>query len=279
MVRTNATEFTVTGTTRLGFRSPSIFAPDSGGGSAALTTAAPTGLATGSVSGVNFKDLNGDGVRQAEEPVQAGVRVYADFNRNGYFDAGERNAYSNAAGEYTLTGLIPGTQRIRAVAPGGYLQTAPAAGYYDAFVPAGGDVARLNFGMTRTVRISGTVFNDANGNGVRDSGEAGLANSRVFLDANNDGDFDAGEPNVFTGTSGAYDFNGLPAGTYSVRVQPRPGVVLTSPTAVYSRTLGPGGAVSSLNFGFQFRPSILDPLLPLEPAPAPFPTPGPIPSL
>ena len=49
-----------------------------------------------------------------------------------------------------------------------------------------------NFGSTQRVLISGGVFNDANGDRVRQSTEAGLANWRVYLDADRDGVFDAG---------------------------------------------------------------------------------------
>jgi uncharacterized delta-60 repeat protein len=40
--------------------------------------------------------------------------------------------------------------------------------------------------------ISGTVFNDANNNGVRDAGEAGVGGVTVFQDLNNNGVYDAG---------------------------------------------------------------------------------------
>ena len=42
--------------------------------------------------------------------------------------------------------------------------------------------------------ISGIVFDDLNGNGVRESGEPGLANQRVYIDANFSNSFDKNEP-------------------------------------------------------------------------------------
>ena len=41
--------------------------------------------------------------------------------------------------------------------------------------------------------IAGVAFNDANANGVKDSGEPGQAGRRIFIDANLNGALDAGE--------------------------------------------------------------------------------------
>ena len=43
----------------------------------------------GSISGTKWNDLDGDGVRDADEPGLAGVSVYLDENNNGILDAGE----------------------------------------------------------------------------------------------------------------------------------------------------------------------------------------------
>jgi hypothetical protein len=70
--------------------------------------------------------------------------------------------------------------------------------------------------------ISGTVFNDANGNGVLDAGETGMAGVVVFLDANGNGVLDANEMYTTTDANGHYSFTGLATGpgsqTYAVRV-------------------------------------------------------------
>ena len=64
--------------------------------------------------------------------------------------------------------------------------------------------------------IEGTLFNDANGNGIQDSGEAGLAGRKVYVDLNGDGHWDTGEPYALTDTDGNYAITGLPPGTYDV---------------------------------------------------------------
>jgi len=69
-----------------------------------------------------------------------------------------------------------------------------------------------NFGS-----ISGSIFNDANHNGAKDSGESGLAGWRVYIDLNNDGVPNKNEPTVRTSSSGFYQIDDLPAGKYTVR--------------------------------------------------------------
>lgn len=65
--------------------------------------------------------------------------------------------------------------------------------------------------------ISGTVFRDANGNGVQDSTESGISQRTVYLDTNENGELNSGEPTTTTDSSGAYSFDGLGPATYPVR--------------------------------------------------------------
>src|SRR5204863_435156 len=72
--------------------------------------------------------------------------------------------------------------------------------------------------QVRGASIAGTVFNDANGDGLSagDSGKSGVV---VFIDSNTNGVKDAGEPSSTTDGTGAYSFTGLAAGVYSVDYQ------------------------------------------------------------
>lgn len=72
---------------------------------------------------------------------------------------------------------------------------------------------------TTTNSISGTVFNDLNKNGVKDSGEQGLAGFKINLysGANFDnGKYDSVYKTAVSDASGNYAFNSLANGTYSV---------------------------------------------------------------
>ncbi len=64
--------------------------------------------------------------------------------------------------------------------------------------------------------ISGTMFFDADQNGIQGPGEEGLAGRVVFLDTNNNGRFDEAEQSTTTGLNGFYVFTGLEPGDYRV---------------------------------------------------------------
>lgn len=68
--------------------------------------------------GVVFDDLDGDGVREANEPGRAGVIVYLDANGNGILDPGEPYRTTNAAGLYAFGGLTPNKSGHLQVLPG-----------------------------------------------------------------------------------------------------------------------------------------------------------------
>ena len=95
--------------------------------------------------------------------------------------------------------------------------------------------------------IAGTVYTDTNGNGAKDSGEPALSGWRVYLDTNRNGAYDSGERNVVTGSSGAYSFTGVAAGTYNVRQVDQGGWNRTNST--YVLTVSAGQSITGKNFG------------------------------
>ncbi|HZN70011.1 MAG TPA: SdrD B-like domain-containing protein [Tepidisphaeraceae bacterium] len=98
--------------------------------------------------------------------------------------------------------------------------------------------------------ISGTVFNDANNDARKNSGEAGLLNWRVYIDADNDGRFDSGEKSVLTDGSGNYRFTSLAAGTHRVRILQQSAWTRTTPTSgVHTLTLATGAIATDKHFG------------------------------
>ncbi|MCA1683622.1 MAG: hypothetical protein LC708_00605, partial [Actinobacteria bacterium] len=78
------------------------------------------------------------------------------------------------------------------------------------------DVFAFHAVVAGTAAIRGRVFDDANGNGAADPGEAGLAGVTVFLDANGNGALDPGETAQVTDAGGGFAFTGLAPGAYTV---------------------------------------------------------------
>ena len=70
----------------------------------------------GSKSGIKFNDINKNGTQEAGEWEMPGWTIYVDYNDNGTLDApDEPSAVTGADGSYTITGIKPGTWKIREV--------------------------------------------------------------------------------------------------------------------------------------------------------------------
>lgn len=99
--------------------------------------------------------------------------------------------------------------------------------------------------------IAGHVFNDANANGVWDSGEAGAAGWQVYLDLNQNGIYDSSDTLTTTDSSGNYVFQYLSWGDYVVRLVQRDGWLATTVSS-YTLTLLSGEDVSGYTFGERY---------------------------
>ncbi len=204
----------------------------------------PTG---GSISGT---------VTNASGPL-ANVLVYIDTNNDNAPEGTEPTAITNSAGQYSFSGLSANTYLVRQVLPSGETQTTPAPGNgFSIVVASGAQITGENFidkaaGSPGLASISGTVFNDANGNGKFDAGESGISSVVMYIDMNNQGVFVTGDPEVTANASGVYDFTGLAAGTYIVRQIIPKGDTQTTPTNNFGIhvTVGAGQASTGNNFG------------------------------
>ncbi|CAN5173096.1 hypothetical protein BH11PLA2_BH11PLA2_48940 [soil metagenome] len=172
-----------------------------------------------SLGGLKFNDLNGNGIRDANDTGVSGVTIFLDTNGNGNLDAGEISTVTDANGNYLFTNVGPGTFRIREVQPAGTVQT--SANPADIMTSSGSNVGGVLFGNFGISSISGLKFNDFNGNGIRDANDTGVANVTVFLDTNGNGTLDAGEVSTQTDANGNFIFPNVGPGTYLIReVQP-----------------------------------------------------------
>jgi hypothetical protein len=106
--------------------------------------------------------------------------------------------------------------------------------------------------------IKGTVFQDANRNRKRESGEKGLSDIEVYADINGNLVRDPYEPGAKTKSNGAYEFR-APKGTYSIRVTAPETTAQTQPVnnGGYKVNLAVDQVISGQDFGIvQLVPDI-----------------------
>jgi len=194
-------------------------------------------LQKGTISGVVYNDLNGDGVQQASEPGIGGVTV--ELKDSG----GTVIATITTAGDgsYLFRNIAAGEYTMVETAPADYTSTFPADKQQPITLPSGG-AASANFGNQAQGTISGVVFQDLNGNGLQDSGENGLGGVKVILS-----DTLGGSTTAITAGDGSYLWTGIVSGSYTVKE--------TTPSP-YSRTTAnsvavnvASGGAGSANFG------------------------------
>ncbi len=218
----------------------------------------------GSISGSVWNDVNRDGVRNAvlsgafSDPGLAGWTVYLDMNRNGAMDSDEPTALTDVNGDYVFPDLQIGEYEIIEIVPAGW-ETAPTFGdNYTARVYSGAETVAhdfANFNLSTLVpgSVSGTVWNDQNGNGILDTTpttEPGLGGRVVFADANSNGLLDATDPQATTNADGTYTISGIAPGTISVYEVVPAGWRATSPlTGIRSLVLKNGENVTGINYG------------------------------
>lgn len=222
------------------------------------------------VSGVVYADINGDGVFNSDDVALPNARVYGDVNRNGEFDAGEVFTTTDAAGQYILTvaPIVASTViNVGVIPPSSWTASNPASGFRTFFVQPGDEISGVDFyvtppaaatagdGTLNSSVITGFVFNDANGDTVRQATEAGVPNITVYIDSNNSGSIDAGDIVTQTNSNGAYAFAGLSNGSKTIRLNLDPSSLLTQtfPTGLLPQivTVTSGGTVPNVRFGIR----------------------------
>jgi hypothetical protein len=99
--------------------------------------------------------------------------------------------------------------------------------------------------------VTGQVWLDSNGNGLKDSGEQGLTGRKVFIDIDADGVRDPLEPRVLTDASGGYQFDFYVSGSFTIGVEDGTGEAQTFPAngADHTVTVTTGRTVSGVDFG------------------------------
>jgi LPXTG-site transpeptidase (sortase) family protein len=197
-----------------------------------------------SVHGVVFNDPDLNGTQGAGETGIGSVRVELYGSSGVTLIATLTTA---TGGSYNFTNLTAGNYLVVETDLAGYVSTTPNS--VTATVSAGGS-ATVNFGDYQLPNaalsgILGMVINDANGNGVQDSGETALSGVTIEL-RNNLGTVIA---TTTTSALGSYSFPNLAAGQYTVTE--------TDPAGFISTTLNnvtvnlSAGTTATVNFGDQ----------------------------
>lgn len=213
-----------------------------------------------------WNDLNGDGIRQASEPVMAGIIINALWaGRDGVFGNADDEVFTTTSdlinsGNWRFQNILPAgnyqvTVDMSSVPAGFQRTTYLGAGEYpvlkEPLLP-GEQFNQIRFGFQQKSAVIGdTVFNDLNGNGVQDPGEPGLANVQVILNG------PGGPQNTLTDVNGNYSFANLAAGTYTISVN-----TATIPANFYATTPNPRTVIlpdgvtvdNTADFGFRADP-------------------------
>ncbi len=184
--------------------------------------------------GMKFNDLDGDSLRDEGEPGIQGWIIRRDL---------EISTKTDANGYYEFIGVPAGTHTVSEEQDTAWTQTYPASGFYTINSEVDSVITGLDFGnhLIPVTGISGTKFNDLNGNGVKDNGEPGLANWQIYVSG-------AAAETTLTDGAGNYSFILPNSGNYTVREIQQEGwtQTTTNPSAIDYVV---GQPVSGVNFG------------------------------
>ena len=180
------------------------------------------GVWPSSVTGVCYLDDNFSAAREDGESAVSGLTVTL-LDESGAKVASDR---TNARGVYVFEGVNPGSYTISLNAKKGYaftklgdgnivVNTGDGTGRSEPFsVTLGSSLSGMDVGMIRPGTVQGEVFADANDNGVKDNGEAGLTGAVVRLMSAEGECFSA-----TIGSSGKFCFDAVMPGRYYLRYE------------------------------------------------------------
>lgn len=98
----------------------------------------------GSISGMKFNDLNGNGVKDMGEPGLANWTITLTNQTGGMI-----STLTDAGGNYSFTNLSDGNYTVGEVLKLGWMQTAPATGTYNITITGGAAITGKDFGNKR----------------------------------------------------------------------------------------------------------------------------------
>jgi alpha-tubulin suppressor-like RCC1 family protein len=168
---------------------------------------------TGLLSGVVYEDWNNNGTQDGTEPGIGGVTVTLS-------GAASQVATTAANGTYSFINLPAGTYTLTQTQPGGWTDGTDTAGTLggntsvndtisNIILAVGGTGTNYRFAERGTGTLGGVVYDDKNNNGVKDTGEGGIAGVALALSGPT-------TRAATTDANGNYTFANLPGGTYAI---------------------------------------------------------------
>lgn len=181
----------------------------------------------GQVTSLVFTDLNGNGVRDPDEPGVPGVTVRI---------GGRSAAQTDSAGRVVVDGVHEGQYVVsidEATVPTGFVAPRPEL----EVVVATGGTSELAFPLVPAAAVRGVVFIDENGDSQLNAGEQGVEGVVVTLQPR-------GELRT-SDSQGAFEFAQLLPGEYTLLVDPAalPPDLKVGNARIYAVTLQPGTTV------------------------------------
>lgn len=232
-----------------------------------------------SISGFVYHDRNNDGIRGADEAGIANVDIQI-VSLESSFGTISRTIRTGSDGSYRFEGLPPGRYRVLELEqPAGYLDGKDTVGRVgnqtrgsvttneqitDIVMQGNESGIEYNFGELLPSSLSGYVYEDMDGDCVRDPGEPPIAGVKIeLLDGSG-----SVIRTTFTNSDGRYEFDNLPPGVYAIRETQPAGYSQggTKPGSLggdgsiqdFIRTIDVPQGVDGIDYNFcEFRPAAL----------------------
>ena len=228
------------------------------------------GPANSSISGFVYVDANNNGIKESGETPIPNTTV----TLTGTTGSGQNvnlTTTTDSTGAYNFANLQAGTYTITETQPTGYLDgkttqgtpgTGTAGDNVISTITLGQSVNGVNnnFGELLPSSLAGFVYVDANNNGVKETGETSIPNTTVSLTGTDDLNASVSLTTT-TDATGAYSFNNLRPGSYTISetqptayldgktTQGTPGTGTVGDNVISAITLAQNVAGTNNNFG------------------------------